>query len=498
MTFAGGNSGGRIGVVSLAVAAAVALSLGVATPASADPDVPSWSDIEAARANESTTQAQIDDILELITELEATANEYGRVALERGEDYQIANDALTSATTKSQTLKGQADAAAELSVKSGQQAGQLMATLARTSGGSVTLGLLMAGDDTDEMLNSLGTISQLTERTREVYERAESEKNTAQSLTAQASAAEKVRAERAATATSAFTQAESAAITATARVAEQTAASDQLYEQLASLKGTTSAMERDYVAEVARAAAEAALGLTDDTATDAGEGSPGEATGGSDESPNEGNGTPTTAPVISEPSATPSSPAVAPTTPAAEPGTPPAPAAPAPVVTPPVAEPEPEPAPAAPAPAAPVAPAPAPAAPSAGAPNASAVAGAIAYAKSQLGDSYQLNGAGPDLWDCSGLTKMSYSSVGTYIGTHSSTNQYSTMKAAGHLVSLGSMVAGDLLFYANGGAESGDKYHVAMYIGGGQMIEAPYAGQVVRIVAVRYGDLVKYAGRPTA
>jgi len=36
-----------------------------------------------------------------------------------------------------------------------------------------------------------------------------------------------------------------------------------------------------------------------------------------------------------------------------------------------------------------------------------------------------------------------------------------------------------------------------MYIGAGQMIEAPYPGAVVRIKPIRYGDLVPYAGRPT-
>ena len=34
-------------------------------------------------------------------------------------------------------------------------------------------------------------------------------------------------------------------------------------------------------------------------------------------------------------------------------------------------------------------------------------------------------------------------------------------------------------------------------IGNGKMIEAPYPGTLVRVAAVRYGDLVPYAGRPT-
>ena len=130
-------------------------------------------------------------------------------------------------------------------------------------------------------------------------------------------------------------------------------------------------------------------------------------------------------------------------------------------------------------------------------PSTGAVSGAIAFAQAQVGDPYLLNGSGPDAWDCSGLTKASYASVGVYIGTHSATNQFATMQSAGRLVPFNDVVAGDLLFYASGGSTSATKYHVTLYIGNGRMIEAPYPGRNVRVAPVRYGDLVPYAGRPT-
>jgi cell wall-associated NlpC family hydrolase len=77
------------------------------------------------------------------------------------------------------------------------------------------------------------------------------------------------------------------------------------------------------------------------------------------------------------------------------------------------------------------------------------------------------------------------------------TNQYNTMAAAGRLVPVAQRTAGDLLFYANGGRASGGFYHVAIYLGGGQMIEAPRDGVPVRITGYRTSDLVAYAGRPT-
>ncbi|MFT4030478.1 MAG: NlpC/P60 family protein [Protaetiibacter sp.] len=131
-------------------------------------------------------------------------------------------------------------------------------------------------------------------------------------------------------------------------------------------------------------------------------------------------------------------------------------------------------------------------------PVSSAVEGAIAYAKAQLGESYQLGGMGPDVWDCSGLTKAAYASVGVYIGTHSSTDQYNYMAAQGRLVPYSQALPGDLIFYSDGGSASvARKYHVAIYLGDGMMIEAPNPSAKVRIVAVRSYDLVPYVGRPT-
>jgi cell wall-associated NlpC family hydrolase len=58
-------------------------------------------------------------------------------------------------------------------------------------------------------------------------------------------------------------------------------------------------------------------------------------------------------------------------------------------------------------------------------------------------------------------------------------------------VPLSDLQPGDLLFYGPGGGD-----HVAMYIGGGQMIEAPYTGANVRIVGARFGGGFAGAGRP--
>lgn len=131
-------------------------------------------------------------------------------------------------------------------------------------------------------------------------------------------------------------------------------------------------------------------------------------------------------------------------------------------------------------------------------PSSSAVETAIAFATAQVGDRYQLGGMGPDAWDCSGLSKASYASAGVYIGTHSSTDQYNRMAALGRLVPIGQAQRGDLVFYSDGGSASNPrKYHVAIYLGSGKMIEAPNPSAPVRIVNLRQYDLVPFAGRPT-
>ena len=123
---------------------------------------------------------------------------------------------------------------------------------------------------------------------------------------------------------------------------------------------------------------------------------------------------------------------------------------------------------------------------------------AIAFAEEQLGERYVLGGAGPNVWDCSGITMKSYAAAGTYIGWHSATAQYNVMASQKKLVPFQDVQRGDLIWWSTEKAFSGDKYHVAIYMGDGMMLEAPNPARTVRIVPVRYGELWPYAGRPTA
>lgn len=133
-----------------------------------------------------------------------------------------------------------------------------------------------------------------------------------------------------------------------------------------------------------------------------------------------------------------------------------------------------------------------------GAPDSAKVEQAIAFATEQLGERYVLGGAGPNVWDCSGITMKSYAAAGVYIGWHSATAQFNLMAAEKKLVPFQDAQRGDLIWWTQSSNFSGDKYHTAIYLGNGMMLEAPNPARTVRIVPVRYGELFPYAARPTA
>jgi cell wall-associated NlpC family hydrolase len=102
----------------------------------------------------------------------------------------------------------------------------------------------------------------------------------------------------------------------------------------------------------------------------------------------------------------------------------------------------------------------------------------VRSAKQFLGLHYLWGGLSAWGYDCSGLTWAVYRAHGITIPRDAD-----AQFAAGTPVSLARMLPGDLLFY-----EHPVVGHVAMYVGGGRMIEAPNSRSEVRIVPVRTSD----------
>ncbi|MBM2618703.1 C40 family peptidase [Actinoplanes sp. LDG1-06] len=102
-------------------------------------------------------------------------------------------------------------------------------------------------------------------------------------------------------------------------------------------------------------------------------------------------------------------------------------------------------------------------------PNISGKAGvAVTYAYNQIGKPYLFGADGPGSFDCSGLTSAAWRAAGKSL-THQTKSQWSETTR----ISRDDLQPGDLVFYRSLG-------HVAIYVGDGQIIDAPHSGTVVK------------------
>jgi cell wall-associated NlpC family hydrolase len=116
------------------------------------------------------------------------------------------------------------------------------------------------------------------------------------------------------------------------------------------------------------------------------------------------------------------------------------------------------------------------------------VGAVIAYAQAQLGKPYQWGADGPSSFDCSGLTMRAWQQAGVNLYHYTGAQWDQTARVA-----IGDLRPGDLVFYGSSGPSS---HHVGLYVGNGQMIEAPRAGVPVRYASIYRSDLLPYGGRP--
>ncbi|WP_168583544.1 C40 family peptidase [Gephyromycinifex aptenodytis] len=122
------------------------------------------------------------------------------------------------------------------------------------------------------------------------------------------------------------------------------------------------------------------------------------------------------------------------------------------------------------------------------APRREAAATAIAFAKAQLGEPYLWAAEGPDRWDCSGLTMGAWKAAGRSLPHYSGWQYQQTARVA-----IADLQPGDLVFFGKGESSI---HHVGLYVGNGQMIEAPRTGLNVRYSSIYRSSLLPYGGRP--
>ncbi|MDT3397254.1 bifunctional lytic transglycosylase/C40 family peptidase [Streptomyces sp. B1866] len=116
-------------------------------------------------------------------------------------------------------------------------------------------------------------------------------------------------------------------------------------------------------------------------------------------------------------------------------------------------------------------------------------AGAIYFAQNQLGTPYRWGGDGTAAddgrFDCSGLTKAAYHSVGIEL-PRVANDQWN----AGPHPRRDELRPGDLVFFAYDLGDPRTIHHVGIYVGDGYMINAPYTGAVVRFDKIDSPDYI--------
>jgi peptidoglycan DL-endopeptidase CwlO len=119
-------------------------------------------------------------------------------------------------------------------------------------------------------------------------------------------------------------------------------------------------------------------------------------------------------------------------------------------------------------------------------------AGAVQAAESQLGVPYRWGAESPKGsvdpgFDCSGLTQWSWAQAGVYL-PRTAQEQYDAIPHVG----MSDLQPGDLVFWDDG---TSSVQHVGMYVGSGDVIDAPETGENVQIQPIWSNGLVG-AGRP--
>ena len=464
---------------ALALAVTLTMVGGLVTSSAiADPAPPSEDEISAAREAEGRTSGRIAALEIELAELGAQRQELELAAQLANEEYLQAQEGLAVATQEAEAAREDAEeAATEVEAQRGEL-GRIAMRAYRSSPGALgPIEPLLSADNFEDAMRRATVVERLGTRADEALQRFQAVEQVSATFERRAQEAEAEQQVATEGLADAARSAQSSADTAATQVALSVDLRASLIEQLAAERGTTAALEQERQDAVEaerqrredRRAREAALqAIRDQEAASRSVERPAPAPAADEADDAPAAATPSPAP-STPPSASPS-PSPTPTSrPSPAPTTPPAPTPPAP--TPPAPEPTPPPAPKPP--------------PS----SSSAARTALSWAQTQVGKPYIWGAAGPNGYDCSGLTQTAFARAGVSIPRTTRAQYQATTR-----VPVDQLQPGDLIFYSSNGAASGI-YHVAFYAGNGMRLHAPSPGKSVELVPMYWSNVLPYGGR---
>lgn len=444
-------------------------------------DGPSQDDINKSKQKEASTSASIASLEARLATLKANTENATMKAQIATEDYLQSLDALNKAKAATAAARAKATAATKQTHQARKSLSDVVVQTYQDGGNPFDIvSPYLTGRSLGDIASQKAALDRAGENTDAKLQKVQALQSVA--TTMEGIAAQKESAQRTATQKTEATKnaAQAAANAAQAAQSEATSQRANLISQLAAQRNTTVALETQRQEQLEQAEQnrknEEARKQAQQAAAQA-------KAKEEQEKQNEAKAKETASPTPSQPDPQPSQTAAP--EPAPSQTTTPEPA-PSPSETSqpaPAPAPEPEPAPA-PTPEPDPEPEPDPTpAPSGGADVA------IAKAYTFIGVDYVWGGESYSGVDCSGLAMLSWAAAGVSL-THSSRAQY----WEGTHVSLDSIQPGDLIFWSSDGS-AGSIYHVAIYLGNDQMIEAPTFGVPVRVTGVRYSGIMPYAVR---
>ena len=239
----------RLPALAGALAVALAASLSV-LPAYADDDVPpggypSWQDVQNAKQTEAGKAAEVTRINDLLGGLQSQAEVLGNAAVTSAAEYAVAETALQAASSKVDVLTAQTARAAAEAGQYKKEIGALAAQSYKTGGTNIGFFVALDAVQTNS-IQGLNVVRIVSDKTAALVNKSAAAERVSRALADQEQAARAERERLSGEAKAKLEAAQSAQQAMSRQISEQQEHSQELTAQLASLKGTTAAVEGEF------------------------------------------------------------------------------------------------------------------------------------------------------------------------------------------------------------------------------------------------------------